>query len=69
MSDAVTVADSDVGLRRACYHLSQDDPKFVVVVDKGVGAGYVEVRTDWRSIDELRSYAQMLLDAVEWLET
>jgi len=68
MIQDLRIYESDVGLRRDDSEVIDGILQFSVVVDVGMGRGYLSCQTDWRTVQELRDYAQRIIDAVNWLE-
>lgn len=68
MTAGLTVSQSDVGLRREDSEVIVGAQQFCVVADTGVGGGYLQCQTDWRTPAQLRDYAARIIAAAEWLE-
>lgn len=64
----ISIEASDVGLRRSDTEAVEGAEHFAVVCDTGVGGGFLRSQTDWRTVAELRDYAQRINDAADWLE-
>jgi hypothetical protein len=64
----ISIEASDVGLRRSDVDDVEGLKLFAVVVDTGTHGGYLAGQTDWRTLAELRDYAQRINDAADWLE-
>lgn len=64
----ISIEASDVGLRRSDADDVEGLKLFAVVVDTGTRCGYLAGQTDWRTLAELRDYAQRINDAADWLE-
>ena len=62
------IGPSDVGLRREDSEEVMGAQQFCVVADTGVGGGYLQCQTDWRTPAQLRDYAARIIAAAEWLE-
>lgn len=64
----ISIEASDVGLRRSDTEAVEGAEHFAVVVDTGVGGGFLRSQTDWRTTTELRDYAARIIEAADWLE-
>ena len=62
------IGPSDVGMRREDRETVLDTTQFCVTVDTGMGGGYLQCQTDWRSPAQLRDYAARIIAAADWLE-